>query len=72
MLHVISTQCVANDFHMTAPWPPEHTVGDSSWHSEKSKNLEMHFSMRLLLLLLLSVSFFAFLSNVAVSTVFLP
>ena len=36
MLHVISTQCVANDFHMTAPWPPERTVGDSLWHSEKS------------------------------------
>ena len=45
MLHVISAGCVARDLHKIAPGPLEHAC--------IVKNLELHFSVRLLVLLLL-------------------
>ena len=54
MLHMTSAQCAARNLHMIAPGHLSVCVGDSSQHSEGIvTNLELHLSVRLLLLLLL-------------------
>ena len=46
--------CVACDLDTTAPWSLRSMVGDSSRRSEEIvKNLKLHFSVQLLLLLLI-------------------